>query len=88
MSSAEIFMAEKQIPGLSLAIVQAPYISRSVAYGISDLEQHRLASSNTVWNAGPISQGYAAVAVMQLYEQGKLDIREKLSIQGSMEQQL
>ena len=78
------FMAEKQIPGLSLAIVQAPYISRSVAYGISDLEQHRLASPNTVWNAGPISQGYAAVAVMQLYEQGKLDIREKLSkyVQG------
>jgi len=78
------FMAEKQIPGLSLAIVQAPYISRSVSYGISDLEQHRLVSPNTVWNVGPISQGYAAVAVMQLYEQGKLDIREKVSkyVQG------
>ncbi|MDD3254056.1 MAG: serine hydrolase [Lachnospiraceae bacterium] len=66
------FMEEHQIPGLTLAIVQAPYIPRVVGYGLSDDRQRRLASANTMWPAGPISQAFAAVAVMQLYEDGAL----------------
>lgn len=68
------FMEEEKIPGLTLAIVQAPYIPRVVGYGFSDAGQKRLATVNTMWPAGPISQGYAAVAVMQLYEEGKVDL--------------
>ena len=68
------FMEEQEIPGLTLAIVQAPYIPRVVGYGFSDAGQKRLASVNTLWPAGPISQGYAAVAVMQLYEDGSVDL--------------
>ena len=36
------FMEEQQIPGLTLAIVQAPYITRIVGYGLSDIGQKRL----------------------------------------------
>lgn len=68
------FMEENAIPGLTLAIVQAPYIPRVVGYGLSDAGQRRLASPNTMWPAGPISQAFAAVAVMQLVEQGKLQV--------------
>ena len=68
------FMEEQEIPGLTLAIVQAPYIPRVVGYGFSDAGQKRLASVNTLWPAGPISQGYAAVAVMQLYEDGSVEL--------------
>ena len=39
------FMEEQQIPGLTLAIVQAPYITRIVGYGLSDIGQKRLAST-------------------------------------------
>ena len=60
------FMKEKGIPGLTLAIVQAPYIPRVVGYGLSDRGERRLASANTMWPTGPISQAFAAVAVMQL----------------------
>ena len=73
------FMEEQQIPGLTLAIVQAPYITRLVGYGLSDIGQRRLASTKTVWAIGPISQGYAAVAIMQLVEQGKLDLKDMAS---------
>ena len=73
------FMNEQQIPGLTLAIVQAPYIPRVVGYGLSDAGQKRLASANTMWPAGPISQAFAAVAVMQLYEDGLLDLADRLS---------
>lgn len=40
---------------------------------MSDEKQRRLASPNTMWPAGHISQAFAAVAVMQLYEDGRLD---------------
>ena len=73
------FMEKKGIPGLTLAIVQAPYISRIVGYGVSDIEQRRLASSKTIWPAGPISQGFAAVAALQLYEKSKLDLKNKIA---------
>ena len=68
------FMKEQEIPGLTLAIVQAPYIPRVVGYGFSDAGQKRLASANTLWPAGPVSQGYAAVAIMQLYEAGSVEL--------------
>lgn len=71
------FMREQEIPGLTLAIVQAPYIPRVVGYGFSDAGQKRLASANTMWPAGPISQAFAAVAVMQLYEDGRLQLSDK-----------
>ncbi len=73
------FMEENKIPGLTLAIVQAPYIPRVVGYGVSDVRQKRLASVNTMWPVGPISQAYAAVALMQLYEKGLLDINKPLA---------
>ncbi|MCQ4637591.1 serine hydrolase [Anaerovorax odorimutans] len=70
------FMEEEEIPGLTLAIVQAPYIPRVVGYGVSDAQQRRLASANTMWPAGPISQAFAAVATMQLYEDGTLQLED------------
>lgn len=70
------FIKENEIPGLTLAIVQAPYIPRVVGYGLSDRKQRRLASANTMWPAGPISQAFAAVALMQLYEQKLLDLQD------------
>jgi CubicO group peptidase (beta-lactamase class C family)/uncharacterized protein (DUF302 family) len=72
------FMADNAIQGLTLAIVQAPYIPRVVGYGLSDQKRQLLASPNTMYPAGPISQAFAAVALMQLYEDKKLDINDAL----------
>lgn len=68
------FMEEQKIPGITLAIVQAPYIPRVVSYGVTNIEYGNLNSAKTIFPAGPISQGFAAVAIMQLHEKGKLDI--------------
>lgn len=73
------FMEEQGIPGMTLAIVQAPYIPRVVGYGVTDIENEDLASVRTLWPIGPISQGFTAVAAMQLYERGKLDIYAPIS---------
>ena len=72
------FMKEQDIPGLTLAIVQAPYIPRVVGYGMSDVKEKRLASVNTMWPVGDISQAFCAVAIMQLFEDGLLDLNESI----------
>ena len=73
------FMEKEGIPGLSLAIVQAPYIPRVVGYGVTDLESKRLVSSKTIWPIGHISQGFTAVAIMQLLEKGMLNLEDPIS---------
>lgn len=72
------FMEEQGIPGMTLAIVQAPYIPRVVGYGVTDFEKGNLAAAKTLWPIGPISQGFTAVAIMQLYEKGKLSLEDPI----------
>lgn len=72
------FMEKNNVPGLAMAIVQAPYIPRSAAYGRASLAHDELASTRTMWGIGPITQGFTAVAVFQLYEAQKLDIRDAI----------
>jgi CubicO group peptidase (beta-lactamase class C family)/uncharacterized protein (DUF302 family) len=73
------FMKEKHISGITMAIVQAPYIPRDTGYGKSDNEKGLLASTGTLWNIGPITQGYTAVAVMQLVEAHKMQLDAPIS---------
>jgi D-alanyl-D-alanine carboxypeptidase len=68
------FMKEHRIPGMTLAIVQAPYISRVVGYGLSDVEKRLLASPKTLWNVGQMTQAYTAVAIVQLVEAEKMTL--------------
>lgn len=72
------FMAAHHLPGMSMAIVQAPYIPRSAGYGKTNLDLDELASTKTMWNVGPITQAFTAVAIMQLKEQGKLSLSDPI----------
>lgn len=42
------FMMKEGIDGLTMAIVQAPYIPKVVGYGFSAYKEKRLSSSNTM----------------------------------------
>jgi CubicO group peptidase (beta-lactamase class C family)/uncharacterized protein (DUF302 family) len=68
------FMKEHDLPGLSMAIVQAPYIPRSAGYGRLSFSHDELASTKTMWNIGPITQAFTGVAIFQLYEAHKLNL--------------
>ena len=72
------FMAANDVPGLAMAIVQAPYIPRSTGYGRASLAHDELASTRTMWAIGPMTQGFTAVAVFQLQEAGKLDVHDPI----------
>lgn len=71
-------MKQEEIDGLTLSIVQAPYIPRVAGYGCSDIKTKRLASVNTMWPIGAISQAFTAVAIMQLYEEKQLDLQDSI----------
>lgn len=73
-----VFMTEQHIPGMTLAIVQAPYIPRVVGYGVSDVEKGLLASPNTLWSVGQITQAYTAVAILQLVEADQLTLDDAI----------
>ncbi len=72
------FMERHDVPGMAMAIVQAPYIPRSAGYGRASLSHDELASTRTMWAIGPITQAFTAVAVFQLHEARKLDIGDTL----------
>ena len=76
------FMKEHGVAGMSLAIVQAPYITRATGYGVADPESRTLVGANTLFDIGQMRDAFTAVAVMQLVESGRLpleDVRDKLA---------
>ncbi|WP_136475475.1 serine hydrolase [Pseudomonas sp. DG56-2] len=73
------FMKKNDLPGLSMAIVQAPYIPRAAGYGLATETNDELASIKTIWNVGQITQAFTAVSIFQLVEMGKLDVNDKVA---------
>ncbi|MCU1243445.1 MAG: hypothetical protein JWO71_4171 [Candidatus Acidoferrum typicum] len=68
------FMSANSIPGISVAIVQNGHPVWSAGFGMSDLEDSAPATSSTLYRLGSISKPITAVAILQLYERGKLDL--------------
>ncbi len=72
------YMKENKIPGISVAIVQAPYITRVTGYGYADVSHKLLSATNTLFHLGPVAEAYTAVAVLQLVEQGKVKLDDPI----------
>ena len=68
------FMAANSVPGLSAAIVLDGEPRWSGGFGMADLENFSPATSSTLYRLGSISKPISATAILQLREQGKLDL--------------
>ncbi|MBB4825435.1 CubicO group peptidase (beta-lactamase class C family) [Sporosarcina luteola] len=65
----------KDIPGLAIAIVQDGEIILLKGYGQSDIENNKpVDPEKTIFEAASVSKLYTWSAVMQLVEQGKIDL--------------
>ena len=71
-------MAEHDIVGLSIALVDDQRIVWSQGFGFADEGKDIQAGPQTVYRAGSITKLFTATAVMQLVEQGRLDIDHPL----------
>jgi serine beta-lactamase-like protein LACTB, mitochondrial len=68
------FITANNVPGVSVAIVRNGQPIWSAGFGTSDLEDSAPATSSTLYRLGSISKSITAVAILQLYERGKLDL--------------
>lgn len=77
------FMREHDVAGVALAIVQAPYVTRATGHGVANAADGagavQLVSPNTLFELGRLGDAYAAVAVLQLVETGKLALDEPVA---------
>jgi serine beta-lactamase-like protein LACTB len=73
-STINELMTRTLTPGVSVSVVKGKEIIWSKGYGKADLENDSPAKSNTVYRLASVSKPITAVAVMQLVEQGKIDL--------------
>jgi CubicO group peptidase (beta-lactamase class C family) len=67
------------IVGLSVAVVRQGRLVKSGAYGIADLEHDMPVTLHTRFHLDSLSKLFSAVAVMQLVEQGRLNLDDPIS---------
>jgi serine beta-lactamase-like protein LACTB len=67
-------VADKRLPALSLALVDNQKIVWARGYGFADADRKKPATADTVYRVGSVSKLFTDIAVMQLVEQGKLDL--------------
>src|SRR6267154_1020328 len=67
-------VADKRLPALSIALVDDQQIVWAKGFGFQDAAKKVPATAETVYRVGSVSKLFTDVAVMQLVEQGKLDL--------------
>lgn len=71
----EAQLRDGQVPGAAIAIVQDGEILFAKGYGLAEIETGRpVEADRTVFRVGSIAKPFAATAVLQLVEQGVLDL--------------
>jgi CubicO group peptidase (beta-lactamase class C family) len=72
-------MSQNDITGLSIALVDDQQVVWQTGFGYADLENGVRADPETLYRAGSIAKLFTASAVMQLSEQGRIDIDQPLA---------
>ena len=72
-------MAEKRIPGMQLAVVHNNEIIKTASYGFSSLQHSVAVHKDTVFPIASMTKGFIGVAIMQLVEQGEIELSEEIS---------
>ncbi len=67
-------MAQRRVPGLSLAIIEDFRIVETRAYGVTEAGGQDPVTTATLFQAGSISKSVAALGALQLVEQRKLSL--------------
>ena len=72
-------ITDKDLPALSIALVDGQNVVWSRGFGVADLEDETPATADTVYRVGSVSKLFTDIAAMQLVEQGKLDLDAPVS---------
>jgi CubicO group peptidase (beta-lactamase class C family)/D-alanyl-D-alanine dipeptidase len=67
-------MAEKELPALSIAIIDDQQIVWAEGFGMADPKGKTPATADTVYRIGSVSKLFTDIAIMQLVERGELNL--------------
>ena len=72
-------MIERHIPGLSLAVILDGVTVKVKGYGLSNIENNITVNPETIFQSGSIGKQFTATAILQLKEEGKLKLDDKIT---------
>lgn len=72
------FITEHRIPGVSVAMTHGGKLVFAKGYGYADIAKREQVTPDSLFRIASISKPITAVAVLQLVEQGKLSLDDKL----------
>ncbi len=78
-SYIEKALIERHIPGLSLAVIRDGVPVKVKGYGFSDIENKVPVNPETIFQSGSVGKQFTATAILQLKEEGKLKLDDKIS---------
>ncbi len=67
-------MSDRKIPGLQLAIVRNNQIVKTANYGVANIQDSVAVTDDTVFTINSMTKAFTGVAIVQLVEQGKLEL--------------
>ncbi|MBN1593514.1 MAG: serine hydrolase [Candidatus Coatesbacteria bacterium] len=73
------YMRESKTPGFSLAIVQNGNVIYSEGFGLRDPQRNLPATPHTLYGIGSITKSFVAIGIMQLVEEGKIELDDPVS---------
>jgi len=76
--SIEKFMGIRNIPGVSIAVINNYQLEWAKAYGLADNKKKIPTTLNTSFNAGSISKSMCTVGFLKLSEDGKIKLDGEL----------
>lgn len=72
-------MRETGAPGMTLALADRSGALRTSSYGFADTKAGARVRPETMFEIGSISKSFAAIALLQLREEGKLDLQRNIA---------
>jgi CubicO group peptidase (beta-lactamase class C family) len=72
-------MQIRGIPGLQIAIIRSGKITMLESYGLANVEHNVPVNAHTLFSINSATKAFTGVAVMQLVEDGKLDLEQPIS---------
>ena len=72
-------MAEMGAPGMTLALADRNGLLRASEYGLADVKAGIKVAPQTLFEIGSISKSFVAIVVLQLAEEGKLDLHKPVT---------
>ena len=70
-----------KVPGISITVIKDFKIAWSKQYGVMDSEIQNPVTDETIFNVGSLSKGVAALTVLRLVDEGKINLNQDVNEQ-------